>query len=303
MLWEPFLVDLEWAVAGLPQHLADDLRRVVEGLGQEEPDDGLALTSLHVLRCHYLVADYFAQLGVGLANAGARSPHLLQSAISRQHISFDGERKWTDLLDIAATLFFGLIKNHAFFDANKRTALLSCFFQLQCQRRIPDAPQADFERLAEDVAANDLARYARFTKTARNDDAEVRFIADFLRRHTRRVDKREYHVSYRQLDAILRRYGFRFAEPHDNKIYVCREKYRDAGFLRRRKELTLERITQIGFKDWGTEVSGRDLRHVREETRLSVRFGVDSQVFFQGVDPIESLIAQYAELLKRLSRK
>jgi death-on-curing family protein len=289
-----------WATEGLPPSLVADLERVIEMLGPEARSE-LALSSIQVLRCHYLVADYFSQLGHGLLRPGVRSPHLLQSAVSRQHVGFGGRNKYNDLFTLAATLFFGLIKNHPFFDANKRTALLACFYQLQCHRRLPDAPQKEFEDLAESIAGDKLARYARYKKLSKNDDAEVLFIADWLRSKTRRVDKREYHVSYRQLDILLRRHGFSLGDPHDNKIHVYRE-VAVRSFLKRTK-IEKRSVAQIGFKDWGTEVSGRDIKFVRSHTKLTDQFGVDSHSFFQGVDPIESLITQYRDLLKRLSRR
>jgi death-on-curing protein len=114
--------------------------------GEAEPAPG-EVDSRTVLRAHFLVADYFLGPGRGMAGVGPRSVQLLQSAVSRQYVEYQGYRKWTDSFDIAATLFFGLVKNHPFHDANKRTALLTTLFQLQTQGRLPTARQDEFEEL------------------------------------------------------------------------------------------------------------------------------------------------------------
>ena len=54
---------------------------------------------------------------------GVRDLNLLGSAIGRQSASFGGKTKYTNPVDICATLFYGLVKNHSFSDGNKRTAL------------------------------------------------------------------------------------------------------------------------------------------------------------------------------------
>jgi death-on-curing protein len=295
------VTDLDWALAGLPQPLGDDLRRVTAELGPED-SSSYALSSLQVLRCHYLVADYFTQLGHGLLQPGVKSAHLLQSAVSRQHVGFGSTKKWNDVFTVAGTLLYGLIKNHPFHDANKRTAILACLYQLQHQNRVPNVEQKQYEDLAECVAADALSNYARYKKVTKNDDAEVLFIADFLRAKTRKVDKREYRVSYRQLDALLRRHGYTLDDPHDNKIYLYKVIKRPRTLFRSER---IERvpIAQLGFRDWGTEVSWKDLKYVRSQAQLTDKEGIDSRAFFQGLDPIESLIAQYSDLLKRLSRK
>ena len=54
---------------------------------------------------------------------GLRDPGLLESAVLRPQIAYG--YGVTDLAELAAKLAFGLLSNHAFFDGNKRTALIS----------------------------------------------------------------------------------------------------------------------------------------------------------------------------------
>ena len=55
---------------------------------------------------------------------GLRDRALLESAVDRPRNRFAYEPKST-LFELAATLCHGLVKNHAFTDGNKRTALLA----------------------------------------------------------------------------------------------------------------------------------------------------------------------------------
>ncbi|HEV7645517.1 MAG TPA: Fic family protein [Pyrinomonadaceae bacterium] len=121
-----------------------------------------------VLRAHFLLLDYFAQEGTEVGGVGPRSLDLLHSAIDRQNVGYAGKRKWTDELDLCATLFFGLIKNHPFYDCNKRTALLTAFYYLQDIKRIPITKQKEFERLTLQVADNKLYENLSFKQICKN---------------------------------------------------------------------------------------------------------------------------------------
>ena len=53
---------------------------------------------------------------------GLRSIELLESAIAAPFQTFDGEDLYPTIYQKAARLAFGVVKNHAFMDGNKRTA-------------------------------------------------------------------------------------------------------------------------------------------------------------------------------------
>lgn len=56
---------------------------------------------------------------------GVRDVGLLESALARPQASFGGEDLYADIFEKAAALMHSLLKNHAFIDGNKRTALAS----------------------------------------------------------------------------------------------------------------------------------------------------------------------------------
>lgn len=62
---------------------------------------------------------------------GVKEPNLLESAINRPKQSVFGEDAYPSIYEKAAALFESIAKNHAFYNANKRTALASLIIFLK----------------------------------------------------------------------------------------------------------------------------------------------------------------------------
>lgn len=260
-----------------------------------------------VLTAHFLILDFFSteEDGVGVGGVGPKDMNLLHSAVYRQFTSFGGKEKWGTLYEKCAKLMFGIVKNHPFHDANKRTALLVGLLFLNRARRTPTVRQRELEDFIVDVADDKLDRYPRYREAKVGDpDAEVRFIADYLKRNTREIDQQSYTVTFNELNQILRRYGFELAAPSGGFIKVVRPEYRPKflGILgpKIRRDIYL---AQIGFPGWKKQVSRPALKTVREATGLVASRGYDSKTFFAGAEPLHSLIDTYAEPLRRLSNR
>jgi death-on-curing protein len=73
---------------------------------------------------------------------GIRDQGLLESALARPRNLFAYEKS-NDLADLAAAYAFGLIRNHAFVDGNKRIALLAVGIFLDLNGATLDAETAD----------------------------------------------------------------------------------------------------------------------------------------------------------------
>lgn len=257
-----------------------------------------------VLRAHFLIANHFYLEGEGIGGIGPKSVELLQSSVYRQAVSLGGVMKWERLFDVTATLFFGIIKNHAFYDANKRTAFLTALYQLYENDFCPTVHEKVFEDLTVQVAENQLSKYSRYRElvSRKEVDPEVKFISKWLQDNTRRVDNKKRSITFRELGVILKRYGFFLENPGDNHIDVVRyEKKRKGLFGLGGSYEERVRINQIGFPGWSREVHKSTLAHVRQITELSPKHGVDSSAFFDGSDPMQSLIASYNEPLMRLA--
>jgi len=280
-------------------YLKEDLDRWVTYFVDDPFKGDKTLGIFDVLHAHYLIVDYFYADGEGIGGIGPRDANLLGSTLGRQSSGYGDCQKWNDDLDICATLFFGLIKNHAFHDGNKRTAFLSLLLHLWKIGRIPDAKQKDFEILALRVADNSLSEHKGYSDFKKELDSEVHFISHFLRRNIRKIDGKKYLITYRELDSRLQQFSFFLKNPDKNSIDVV--KTEQVQRLFRKPEFIEKRIGSISFPGWTREVGKSDIDKIRKMTKLTPEHGIDSEVFFKGALPLGAFIDRYKTLLERLA--
>lgn len=96
--------------------------------------------------------------------AGVRDEGLLDSALSRPRNLLAYERP--SIFDLAASLAFGLIKNHPFLDGNKRVAFTAAVTFLHVNGRRVRATEVDATVRTLALAAGDMteAEYAAWLK-------------------------------------------------------------------------------------------------------------------------------------------
>lgn len=289
----------------LAEPIQQEYDRWLSEVGEDDPYAGPDSIGIQeVLRAHFLIADYFYAEGEGIGGIGPKNIELLHSALYRQFVGFDGRFKWVDPFDKCSTLMYGLIKDHAFHDANKRTAFLVSLYLMQKIGRCPYVPQKEFEDFAVEIADNQLGKYRRYAEMKKKgvEDAEILFISDFLKRKTRNVDKRFYSVTYRELNNLLHRFGFGLSNPKKNFIDVVRfEQRRHFLGMVGKKETVEQKLAQIGFPGWKSQVGKGAINTVRKVTELVPKKGIDSETFFHGSDTMESLIDIYHAPLRRLA--
>lgn len=275
-------------------------------LAGPDPYDSQHTVGLHdVLRAHFLVLDFFFSKGEGVGGIGPKSMPGLHSAIYRQFVAFEGNEKWETPIERAATLFFGIIKDHPFHDANKRTALLVLLLSLTKNNRIPQTSQQELEDLAVRVAEGSLSERYRRAKSLLDstDDAEIRFIADFIKRKSRHIDRTYYSITYNDLNRLLSRFGFRLENPIGNHIDVIKVnvEQKDGVWPFKKTRHVNVRVCQIGFPGWKSQVGKGAVTTVRKSCNLTEEFGYDSKTFYDGADPLPALIFEYAKPLERLA--
>lgn len=291
-------------VAFLNSAIADQYNRwIMQVDNDDEYDTRETVGLLDILRAHFLIADYFyGKEGIG--GIGPRDLNLLHSAIYRQFVAYNGISKWKNAFEKSATLVFGLVTDHPFHDANKRTGLLTYLYALHKMNRQPTNSQKDLEELMVEIAEHKLKKYRRMQDMAKlEDDADVLFIADYLKRNSRERDSRFYAITYSELDRRLRDFNHCLSNPHKNYIDLCRiEQVREFGIFGKRKERLIT-LAQIGFPSWKSQVGKGAIATIRREAKLTPEYGIDSATFYRGADPLNSLIAQYEGPLKRLAFK
>lgn len=280
--------------------LFSDYERSLSKCVEIEPRRSNSISFQEVLKAHYLIVDYFIAEENTQAFCGVKDFNLLGSAIGRQYTGFGERFKWVTTSDVCATLFFGLIKGHSFHDGNKRTALLTLIYQLEKYGRTVTCAKKDFEKLAVNVAANDYSSYPRYKKFKNKTDAEVLFLSEFIRRNTRKIDKKYYRITYRELKTLLNKFDFDLENLIHNHIDVTQNRVEKKLFSTLKKKY---KVLQIGCPGWKNQINPKALKEVLKACKLTAKDGVDSKVFFHGSDPLAALIDEYNDPLRRLKDK
>lgn len=285
--------------------IKDEYIRWHETLKNEDKwcDDKFIINVTDVLRAHFTIVDYFSEFSSDAClffNIGPKDPSLLCSAVARQASGFDGILKWTDNFTKIATLVYGINKNHAFHDGNKRTSLLIALYSLHIVGRTPVVDQKIYEKLMLQIANDTLSVLKDKYKIKEKDDWQIYTIAEFLRKTSRPNDKSFYEVTYNELNNILHKFGFGLESPMKNFIDVVR--YEEKSFWFKKKTISTK-VCHIGFPGWTRKVGRQCIKIVRSSTGLTPERGYDSKVFFQGVDPLKSLVHDYSAPLRRLAHK
>jgi len=254
------------------------------------PEETEFLTVTEALRAHFLIVDSFINKAEGLGGIGPKSVELLESALARQCTGFGGKLQFPDIYSRAAVVLHGMTKNHPFHDANKRTAFLCSMHLLKKNRFIPTITDKQFEDFVVSVADDGIKKLSKYSQFSGEESPEVAFIADYLRKITRPVEKRDYIVTFNELNRILGRFGFKLCDLEGNFIKV-----------RRRADDAY--ICQVGCPSMSKQVSKSAIKTIRTETQLDALHDIDSAVFFQEAERLDLLLAKYYEPLLRLANR
>jgi prophage maintenance system killer protein len=103
----------------LSKHLHEDYDRVIRALSHDDLNYGDTITVDDILRAHYLICDYFEATTGAKSLFGVKSIDLVISACSRPLVGMGDTVKWPEPLQKAATLFYGIVKNHGFHDGQQ----------------------------------------------------------------------------------------------------------------------------------------------------------------------------------------
>lgn len=285
------------------KYLAPELLAEYERISKDCEDiPGLAPPYVNVsdtLKAYFILADYFTDTSSGsevecmLVNV--RSIDLLASALSRQVVSYGGKQKYSEPLEICSTLFFGMVKNHAFSDGNKRTALLILLYQLGQYNYMPAAPVTDFERLVLAVASSTLStKYPYdYKKAKKKDDPNVATITLVLRKLTKKKDN-TYHLAptFKEFCAAL-----------NNQNVACNVKNDKMHFSRKIKKTWFGKMQEVNysvpFAGWTRTVGAKTARDILKHLELYDPFA-SYQELIDGKEPMYALIEKFEGPLRRL---
>jgi len=247
-----------------------------------------------ILRAHYLICDYFESNGKP-SFYGVLNPGLIGSAFSRQFTSYEGKKKYSTDLEVCATLFFGIVKNHGFKDGNKRTALLTLLYHLYKINKIPSALQKDFEELTVKAASSTLYDYSFNEKYEGKEDYDVKMIAHFLHKNTTNMTKQYHSITFIELERALTKYGIIFTNPNKNFIDLY---YQKPGILG-----TKIKICNLSCPGLKRQVNRETLNKVLKDINNKVKIEINHVSIYTGTEPMYRLIQDYEGPLQRLKDK
>lgn len=259
------------------------------------------LNTQDVLSIHNILTADFAAAADPISPAGIKSPNLLESAVTRQFTGFDGRLKYNTPVTNAASLTYGICCNHPFHNGNKRTSLVAMLCHL-------DKNDLTFD---EKVSHNELYDFMlkvaghgfveRAGRAADQSDSEVELMGRWIRKRTRRVERGERIVTFRELKAILRTYGFEFEDLRDNSYDLVRYEQQSV-WLGLGKRTHRTRIMRMAYPSDGQVVGRALLRDVRERCSLTEQHGIDSHSFYAKSRPTDYFVSTYRGTLRRLAR-
>ena len=288
---------MEMVMKYLPINLKEALEYDITKCPDYEEISSPLVNVSDVLKAHYILADYFtdptAEGEIESMLVGVRSYDLLVSAVCRQVCGYDGRRKYTDKIEICATLFYGLVKNHAFHDGNKRTALLTLLSQLLAYNYFPVAGITEFERLVVSVADDSLpTKYKHaWKKFEKKDDAIIYTIAYLLRRMVENKNTAfRYDISMKEFIGALEKQGV-----------IC-EKNGDKYKLTRKSKKGIFPKTYTYFINYHGDTRVVKVKLARDtfnELHLFDEFPSFPSMF-EGREPLYALISQFEQPLRRL---
>jgi len=248
----------------------------------------------------------FRDSGDPIEPPGVKDESGLSSAASRPRTSLGNILKYETAEMAGAALFHSVSLNHAFYNGNKRAALVSLIVFLDRHKLTFTCGEKELFRLAVRTASHGFAEVP-----SNNPDAEVVVIAEWIRRHTRSITKEERPLKWLKLKKLLVEYGCSFEQPSGvgNRLNISRP-----GDPRPRGKLDKSRVfritsqksprllkTQVAFAGDTTEADKTTVHRIRKDLELDLDHGVDSAAFYHG-NEIDSFIAEYRSILQRLGK-
>lgn len=268
-------------------------------IGRSRDKDLRFLTEAEVLAIHQQLFDDFQYTDNPIDTPGARSHDLLASACSRPQTGHAGELKYPTVEMAAAALAHSLVNNHAFWNGNKRTALVAYLVFLDEHGLVTTASEEELFRF--------ILRAAQHRLVPRDwpdrADREVLAMSEWTRANTRLISRGERIIKWHRLRRVLSEYGCRCEQAKNvgNRMNITRdiEVPRRFGFGSRTQTLHV----QATYGDEGREVDRNALRKLRTALLLDEEHGVDSAAFYDGDPrPVGEFILEYRRILRRLAK-
>lgn len=225
---------------------------------------------------------------------GVKSHDLLSSAIARQVTGFGGRRKWETVYEVGATLFYGLIKNHAFNDVNKRTALMSLIYFLHLNNIAFDTSKCnrdDLDDIAVRVAESSVKSLLKYKKYRDVSDEDVVYLARWIKKNTMKLEFSYKPVTYNDIRGPLERLGYSLRRVNIGIILT---------HLSGGKENIL---MEFGTAEFGSTINPNKLKGLLEIVNKGRVLKLDISSLINETESIVNFIDEFRVPLERLKHR
>ena len=256
-----------------------------------------------VISIHDTLTKDFESSDDPISPPGVKNMGLLESAVGRQLSGFGGFYKYKTPIENAASLCYGVCCNHSLHNGNKRTALVTLLCHL------------DGNGLTFNNRANQDEMYKFMVKVARRgfmpkkfkgdgSDFEIQAMVKWIKSRTRKVQKSERWITFRELKQKLKPFGIEFGTPKNNYVDVIKTvKVKKPKNLFWTKEVEEKQIiANIPFFKDGAYVGKKVIRTIRKNGKLMPENGIDSDLFYGQESNPDMFIMKYKKTLKRLAK-
>lgn len=240
------------------------------------------MDSSTIVFIHEHLTAFFIDKKDPISPSGVKDITTIESAAARPHATVGGCDAYPTPFLKAASLFHSIAGNHSFHNGNKRAALLSTLYFLSeygyWLDRCDDDEMYEFTRK---IAAHEISN-------DRNDEVPV--IAAWLERNSRKQQKGERPMKFKELREALGRFGY---ELHD--LGKTLEVYQNGVVV----TSILKKGTQ-GFEDYDQPY----ISELRKRLGLVAEEGVDSARFYgqKGIaDELNVFMQLRLDVMKRLA--
>lgn len=248
---------------------------------------------------HTALVDDFREADDPIEPPGVRSRNLLSSAAFAPHTSLGNTQKYPTVEFAAAALFHRVILDHAFFNGNKRTAVVALVVFLNENNLVLTCTEDELFRISLRTAQHALVPLSADELA----DREVFDLATWIRSNSRQVDHSERPMKWLKLKQRLRELGCQWAPASGkgNRLNIFREvEIPKRGLIRERIEKELLQ-TQVAYAGDGTEADREVVHKIRRDLRLDDLHGCDSNTFYDSAI-VDEFITKYRRLLRQLGR-
>lgn len=244
---------------------------------------------------------------------GIKSISLLDSAVGRQTTGYGQYYKYPDCFSNAATITYGIIKNHAFHNGNKRAGLLALIKHLYVNGYVisPELNSNELYDIMIAIADSKLSdfhfkhkkKYIFYNKDAKNwdTDIEVDFLSKWIKKNSRpktNTIKGDLKVSV--LKNLLNNKNISVDQDGSTlKVFIEKEnKFLGVIPLGSRKL----NVKQYALGKNKSYIGKGTLAILRRDFNLTKAEGIDDTFFYDDEAFLDSEIKAYKQIIYRLSK-